>query len=582
MKKLYAVLSCMFIAFATTGLSAQMFVKTGTYVYVKNQPFYVKDYLNLSAGATLYLRHGAQLIQGKTGNSTNTGTGNVSVFQEGTVNNFAYNYWCSPIGTATIGIAGNEPFGIALLWQPVTETASGASAVAPSFDGYANPLSISRRWIYKYITSTTYAQWDFVGAASTIAAGEGFSMKGTIGTDSSFAEDLISNNPGSAQRYDFRGKPNTGDIPVVVAAGQTTLTGNPYPSAINLRKFLTVANNASAVNCTGNAYFWEQDKSVNSHVLEAYRGGYGTYASGTNIYQKPTFFATDHAGNPVAGSYGSGSDYPREFAPVGQGFMIVGTSSNPVMMQDKFREFKKEGVDTHFEKVTASEQTPHFRINAKLGGAGVRQITLAFHPEATDGIDHGMDAESLDATPIDVFFALQEKEFVMEAVPFEINRKIPLGFRSDVPVVFGLTVSEIVNFDDAQNIFVHNKTDNTYHDIKNNIYEINLPEGTHTTQFEITFTDEALNTQNLARSVFDVVQNNDTKELAVANPALLDVKTLNLFDINGKLIFSKSNQGIKSQYHFSTAGISDGVYIVNILNSDNRSFSKKVTVSSHK
>jgi hypothetical protein len=38
------------------------------------------------------------------------------------------------------------------------------------------------------------------------------------------------------------------------------LTGNPYPSAIDLSAF------NEQTNCTGIAYFWEQDKTVFTFV----------------------------------------------------------------------------------------------------------------------------------------------------------------------------------------------------------------------------------------------------------------------------------------------------------------------------
>jgi hypothetical protein len=57
----------------------------------------------------------------------------------------------------------------------------------------------------------------------------------TSGTDNTTI-DGVKNNSGSAQRYDFRGKPNDGtiDIPVI---RRIDLDRNPYPSALNLQKF---------------------------------------------------------------------------------------------------------------------------------------------------------------------------------------------------------------------------------------------------------------------------------------------------------------------------------------------------------
>lgn len=596
MKKPYPIYCLIFLLF-NFNMSAQLFVKSGSYVYVKDKPVYVKDYVNLETNANLYLRNGSQLLQDATGtSSTNTGTGKVSLFQEGTVNNFAYNYWCSPVGKATASTTGNENFGITLLHRPNSVIGSDNIGFAPSYDGNATPLTISRRWIYKYITASGYSGWVYVGDANTLAAGEGFTMKGTAGTDASFSEDGVQNNPGSAQRYDFRGKANNGNIPVVVAPNETTLTGNPYPSAINLQQFLLTGagNNPTAVNCTGIAYFWEQDKSVNSHLVANYRGGYGAYAAGIGpdgLYEIPTFFAMDNNGNSIPGSYGSGTNYPRKISPIGQGFMIIGSAtagpSTPVVMQNKFRVYQKEGaLVSHFEKTETESLTTndwsYFRINTKLNGQGVRRMTLAFQPNATDGLDHAMDAEAIDYHPVDVFFPIAGKECNIEAVTFDVNKKIPVGFRSDVPAVYGLTVSELTNFDASQNIYLHDKIADTYHDIKNGLFEVNLPAGTNKDQFEITFVNSVLNTQSNTLAVFDVLQNNTIQELTISNPALLNLSSVSLYDVAGKLIFNKKSSAVSEKYTYSTAGISEGVYIVKITNSDKRDFSKKITVTKNR
>jgi hypothetical protein len=72
-------------------------------------------------------------------------------------------------------------------------------------------------WINKFTAAdSSYSDWIQVGSAATINA-EGFTMKGTSGTDNTTI-DGVKNNSGSAQRYDFRGKPNDGtiDIPVLL------------------------------------------------------------------------------------------------------------------------------------------------------------------------------------------------------------------------------------------------------------------------------------------------------------------------------------------------------------------------------
>ena len=96
------------------------------------------------------MRNESQLLQAKTGSSANAGAGKLSVFQEGTVNNFAYNYWCSPVGNS-ITASGNESFGITMLNQPTTKILSTPATMLSmsTNNGVSNPLGISQGWVFK-------------------------------------------------------------------------------------------------------------------------------------------------------------------------------------------------------------------------------------------------------------------------------------------------------------------------------------------------------------------------------------------------------------------------------------------------
>jgi hypothetical protein len=603
MKNIYTFLA----VFCGLMASAQLYVAANpnSYVYVGNQFVYVKQNVNLQNNGNLYLRDGGQLLQGTSGVSANQGQGKLSVFQEGTVDNFEYNYWCSPVGNASAAV-GNEAFGVTMLNQPSSVTASTAATMLPmtALNGEAaNPnLRIAPRWVFKFLSSATYSEWVSTGSASTIAAGEGFTMKGTMGTDASFSEGGVTNNPGAAQRYDFRGKPNDGNISITVGAGKMTLTGNPYPSAIDLQAFLL-----SAINCTGVAYFWEQDKTVNSHYIAAYQGGYGTYASGTNTYTPPTFYAYDGSGTQLS-AVGTGTNFPRKFSPVGQGFMIEGSANGTALMTNNYRVFQKEGAISHFERPASSQHgasapegpdtnypaipavsgfdytqlsmlpNPQIRFNVLLNNQGVRQLALTFNPVATDGIDRAMDAKSPGGGNTDGFFALEGGEYAIAAIDFDINKKIPLGLKSDAVGTFKIAIGEMLNFNEADNVYIHDKLYDTYHDIKNGDYEISLPAGNETSRFEITFINSALAVPAVGDNVFDILQDNNAQQLVISNPDLIDLKSCSLYDITGKLVLYKTNLGIESMYRFSTVGFSDGIYIVKLLTDKGQSYSRKVSV----
>ena len=588
--------------------NAQMYVSPNSYVFASNEVVFVKQQLELNAASSnFYLRKDAQLLQGVTTASTNSGVGSLSVFQEGSTNNFQYNYWCSPVG-GNVATAGNSPFGITQLKDIVDLTTSNNPAILAmnNYNGTASPFAIAPFWINKLVASSGYTNWAQVGSDSAINAGEGFTMKGTSGTNTTTVNGVL-NNPGSKQRYDFRGKPNDGTISINVLNLQFTLTGNPYPSAIDLSAFLI-----EQTNCTGIAYFWEQDKTVNSHFIADYKGGYGTFSpalrGGTGIYVPATFYSYDGSGNEGSMT-ATGNSYERRFSPVGQGFIIDGSANGTVQMKNSYRVFVKEGIanNSQFERTSSSSKpktseaylsdiksvsgfdyktvstapTPQIRFNTLLNNQGVRQMVLAFIPGATDGVDRAMDAlSSGDESPADVYFVINEDEYLINAVNFDIEKKIPIGFKNTDTANFKITVKGIVNFTGTNAVYLHDKTTDLYHDIKNSFYDLTLPGGVNNTRFEITFkSNVTLGVTETTRESFVVYQDNKAKNLMISNPLLTELAACNLYDVAGKLIFSKKDLGANITYSFSTSGLSAGIYIVKIATKDKIEVGQKIIIN---
>lgn len=594
---------------------SQMYVSPNSYVFVNDQFMYVKQDVNLQNSGNLFLRNNSQLLQGSSNAGTNSGAGKLSVFQEGTVNNFQYNYWCSPVGNASATV-GNEPFGITMLHRPTGVTSSTPAGILATnnYNGTASPLAIAPYWIWRFVASNTYAQWAYVGSATGINAGEGFTMKGTSGTDATiaYAIENVQNNVGNNQRYDFRGKPNDGDMGVAVAAGNFTLVGNPYPSAIDLNAYLLDPANAALIN--GQAYFWEQ-VVVNTHVLSQYQGGYGVYNPVTGIYTPAAFCTYDNAGNQGV-ALGSGADFQRRFSPIGQGFMVMGTASGNVTMKNEFRVFVKEeevnqsefarggegalasnntayfpeipnvaGTDyTQIKKGTA----PYIRIHAMYNDNGVRPTTIAFLDTATDGFDYGAEGRSPSTEVAEFYYVLPDNphEYVATTVKFNINKRIPVGFRCAAETNFKVQVKDIVGFNANQKVYLYDKQTKIYHDIKNRFFDMTLPAGNNTTRFEITFKNKTNNSHNsnnqeYVEDAFTIFQNNAEAKLVVYNTNNKEITSLIMYDITGKVVLERVNLGNEGLFEFSTANLNDGVYVIKVKTADNIDIdlNKKVIVS---
>ncbi|WP_347053551.1 T9SS type A sorting domain-containing protein [Flavobacterium olei] len=580
--------------FITVQSFSQLYVGVGSSIYVRDQVLFVNQDLNLESTAGLYLRNKSQLLQGTSGVSTNKGLGILSVYQEGTSDNFEYNYWCSPVGASTAA-AGNSNFGITMLGRPLSSTNSVPVTVLPigSYDGTANPLAIAPYWIYKLIGADSYSKWVQVGANSTIAAGEGFTMKGTSGVDNTDPESTgIINNTGSGQqRYDFRGRPNDGNITVSVATGTAaTLTGNPYPSALNLNAFLLDPSNSA---CTGVAYFWEQDKNVNSHYLSAYKGGYGTYSPvslGSNgIYVAATFNSYNSDGTLNATGTSSNLSIERKYSPVGQGFLINGNKNATVTFKNSHRAYYKEDTGlSQFAKFSTGKliqkkedsQIPHFKINTIINEKFTRQLALALMEEATDGIDVGIDALTMDQSfPNDVSFLIEQKAYVIQGVPFEPSKKIALTVKSSASSSMKFYIPEVINFDLSESIYLYDALDDSYHDIKFKTYETTIPPGVYDKRFSITFSKAALTVEEQIKNNFFIIQDNKHQVLKVINPDAIPLKSMVVYDLLGRIILSDSALQVQTNYGFPTAAIASGMYVVVFMSTTGGKKVQKIVIT---
>ncbi len=600
------------IAYSQLYVTPNTSTSTDSYIYVKDGVLFVEGEINLVANtfeptteASIYLREQAQLIQGTTA-SANRGTGFISVIQNTPDDDsWDYSFWGSPVGNYITG-SGNENFGILRIHDSLSLTNSAVTLTTASHFGLESPLTISRRWLYRYPAG---GPWTAIGTGNNVSPGYGFIMKGVGGTNHN-------------QKYDFRGRANNGTMSVTITNAESTLSGNPYPSALDLNRMFwdTDENSVDGEENPGNEEidsfrYWDEDRGIDSHFFIDNKGGYGTWVPGPSnpngttdgIYTVAPFLDYDNAGNQSGGGVDSGLMYKRRFAPIGQGFMIYGASTGTINIQNKYRRYIVEGAANNSEyrgptggnSTTSSSGsitdpvvlTPMIRIYTTFGDSHFRDLVLAFSPESTDGYDRGLDAiHPMDATS-EAYFPIgpdnDRLPYVIQTVPFEIGKKIPLAFILDQQFRFKVKAVEEVNISNGAYLF--DRDENTYQKITGGEEaQLLLPAGEYDNRFFIVFrgpsdviTPNIVGTtalENIVRSSFGFFQNNPVKQLEVSNPEGYDIMTAHIFDMTGKLVVNKSNIGTSRNFTFSTANLSDGVYLVKLITLENIDVNYKIVI----
>jgi hypothetical protein len=605
----------------STCVTAQdLYVSPSSYVFVQDEVIFVNDDIQLEAtDSNIYLRGDAQLLQNT--DTKNSDIGELSVYQQQTTGVYEYNFWSSPVGVGVNNTTkANVNFDITNIHQPSSNIASTTYGLTNSLNSTAT--EIAKYWLWKMEAADGYAGWSHISNIADAEAGLGFTMKGS---------------PTANNTIDFRGRPNTGTItqscfydgvdddPLSGSAGQvTTLTGNPYPSAMDLLLFLTNATNATSLD--GSVYFWEQ-KIKNTHTLTGYEGGYASWTPNTGAANDPgtyataTFGAYDGSGGSTGDTSGSSDNYTgpftRRFAAIGQGFIVRNGTSNTggnFVIDNSMRVFmpkaaNKSSVGSQFGRMSsANENTfkamshngldymdilanpqiiPEIRIHTKMNDTYYRENVLTFNPEKNNDFNKLGDALSPSLLDTDSYFLASNYELVIKSIAYDIDAKVPFGFNAENETnTYSVTINSMKDVSEDIEVFVYDKELQTYNDIKNGTFDITLSKGEYNDRFEIVFRDtsreilgEILENEAEVTGSFDVFQNNSISKFIVKNPQSHIIKSFIMYDVTGKVIFNKQNLGNELEYSFPTNNLSAGTYITKVTTDQNFEITKKVIVN---
>ena len=91
--------------------------------------------------------------------------------------------------------------------------------------------------------------------------------------------------------------------------------------------------------------------------------------------------------------------------------------------------------------------------------------------------------------PNDMYLLNGENKLVIEGEGFfDENASYPIGVKTDAEGKVKFLIDALENFDSQQPIFIYDDDTKTYHDIRNETFEVNLPKGENNSRFSLRFT----------------------------------------------------------------------------------------------
>ena len=174
----------------------------------------------------------------------------------------------------------------------------------------------------------------------------------------------------------------------------------------------------------------------------------------------------------------------------------------------------------------------------------------------------------------------------IKSIAYDVDAKIPFGIAAKNNMsTYSITVNRLKNVSDNVDVYIYDKLNNTYTDIKHGTLDITLDAGTYNDRFEVVFKnasqeqeEELEITEEDVVNSFNVYQNNTNNVLTIKNPKAYIVKSFMMFDVTGKLIYNKTNLGNNEEYTFPTSSLSNGMYLTKVTTDQDFEITKKVMV----
>ena len=345
----------------------------------------------------------------------------------------------------------------------------------------------------------------------------------------------------------FTGVPNNGTVPINLSytddARSYNLVGNPYPSSMDARAFIT----ENTTNIESTLYFWRKTNGASSSAYAAYNpaGGTATYAS------TPTGIV------------------PNGTIQVGQGFFVKAKRASTLNFKNAMR--------------LTSNSTQFFRTNTErnriwlnlTNTSGVfSQMLVSYMEDATQGVD-SLDGKYINDAPIALTSIINAEEYTIQsrALPFATSDTVPLGFKTNAAGNYTIAIDHFDGlFTGEQAIYLNDNTTGNETDLKAGSYTFNAPAGIDNARFSLKYQ----RTLNVDAPTFNennvrVYINNGT---LYVNSGTSVINTIEVYDIQGRLIAQqKSVKATTATIHNLKA--TNQVLIVKIIDDNSKVVIKK-------
>lgn len=209
-------------------------------------------------------------------------------------------------------------------------------------------------------------------------------------------------------------------------------------------------------------------------------------------------------------------------------------------------------------KAMAYSDIQRVRIDFTMPTGYIKHLLLGFTPNnaASDGVDYGYDALSIDDFPDDLNWIIEEESYVIQGVgAFNSSNQYPLGMFISNAGDISISLDTLENFETDIDVFLFDSLYNTYTLLTEIDFQEYVNEGTYLNRYFISFGNNTNGTIYNSYTMQLAVDENNMKETSVSFlrqskeiyiTSNQNISKLEVYNLLGKRILNKEHVNTKT------------------------------------
>ncbi len=357
----------------------------------------------------------------------------------------------------------------------------------------------------------------------------------------------------------MKGKPNHGDIWYDLShtnhsfleadSSENNFEGfhvvaNPYPAAINLRKFI----NGNAGNIMGTVWIWDD-------------GGSNAGRRGNSDYLTINALGVSMGGSLRGGAWNS---HIGSF----QGFFVKADHTTSLGFADSMKVTGNNRSEAFF-RTKSKYQT--LKLNLSTDGKSQYETLIGFTADATAEVDDIYDAPLLNSgLKNQVFSSIDQVSYAIQAVGLD-KPVVSVGVSLEKDGLYTLSLSDL-NIDRTQTIYLTDHFTGERVVLNDSDFEFFGTEGVYKDRFTLQIGgNAALTDVQSLHSELQIFSADQT--LFVKSEALTHLESIKIFRLTGQLVEELEQLDLPKHGYEHSVGLT-GIYIVAVVSDDMVSIQK--------